>query len=251
MSESQQDNQELLQLAREHFQNNRFSQAEALLNQLVLRSHKEADIFQMLGTIYYDQGKFNKAIRAFRRALELDPAFTDASVGLSIILNDLGRYEEGKKVFEEAKTMLAQRSAAGDPYVNEKLSIKHDELAELYFQYRRYNEALEQYFKSLALSRRKPEITLRIVECYVKMEEYNKAIKHLKDLCHEYPDFHASRLKLGKLYYDSNQVPEAIEQWESVLRKDPDNAQAKDYLRLAQAVEVISLNEDVSAEAHP
>lgn len=234
------DVKELLQAAREKFQEGLYAQAETILNQLVLRSIKEAEIFQMLGTIYYDQGKFNKAIRAFRRALEIDPAFTDASVGLSIILNDLGRYDEGKKVFEEAKTMLAQRASEGDPYVNEKLSIKHDELGEMYSHYGRFNEAIEQYFKALNLSRRKPELTMKIAECYVKLEEYQKAIKFLRELCFEHPDFHGARLRLGKIYYDSHQVPEAVEQWESVLRRDPENKQARDYLRLAQAVEVVN-----------
>lgn len=236
------DEKELLAAAREKFRAGHYPPAEAILNQLVLRSIKDAEIFQMLGTIYYDQGKFNKAIRAFRRALEIDPAFTDASVGLSIILNDLGRYDEGKKVFEEAKTMLAQRAAEGDPYINEKLAMKHDELGELYFQYNRYAEALEQYFKALNLSRRKPEITMKIVEGFVRLEEFQKAIKFLKELCFEYPDFHGARLRLGKLCYDSHQIPEAVEQWETVLRKDPENRQAKDYLRLATAVEVVNLD---------
>lgn len=239
------DEKELLSSAREKFKVNQYAGAEAILNQLVLRSVKDAEIFQMLGTIYYDQGKFNKAIRAFKRALEIDPAFTDASVGLSIILNDLGRYDEGRKVFEEAKTMLARRAAEGDPYINEKLAIKHDELGELYFQYSRFNESLDQYYKALNLSKRKPELTMKIVECFVRLEDFQKAIKSLRELCFEYPEFHGASLRLGKLYYDSNQIPEAIECWENVLRLAPDNKAAREYLQLAQAVEVVNLNPPV------
>src|SRR3954464_4297987 len=94
------DKEELLSTARELFAENKYRGAEPLLQQLILLNSKVPEVFQMLGTIYYDQGKFNKAIRSFKRALELDPTYTDASVGLSIIYNDLGRYEEGKEVFE-------------------------------------------------------------------------------------------------------------------------------------------------------
>ncbi|MEZ4870905.1 MAG: tetratricopeptide repeat protein [Bdellovibrionales bacterium] len=97
------DQTELLVTAKEYFNEGQYRQAEPLLNQIILRNSKNADVFHMLGTIFYDQGKFNKAIRSFKRALEIDPTFTDASVGLSIILNDLGKYDEGQKVFEEAK----------------------------------------------------------------------------------------------------------------------------------------------------
>src|SRR3954453_9220247 len=120
----------MLTTAREYFKENKYSLAEPLLNQLILKNAKSPEVFQMLGTIYYDQGKFNKAIRSFRRALELDPTYTDASVCLSIILNDLGRYEDGRKVFDEAKDILKSRSTTEDPYMNEKFAIKHDELGE-------------------------------------------------------------------------------------------------------------------------
>ena len=158
------DHKDLLRTAEEHFNEGRYPASESILNQLILNGCKEPLLFHMLGTIYYDQGKFNKAIRAFKRALEIDPAFTDASVGLSIILNDLGKYEEGRKVFEEAKALLASKDKTSDPYINEKLSVKHDELGELYFQYERFNEALEQFFKALNLSSRRCEIVMKIVQ---------------------------------------------------------------------------------------
>ena len=66
------DNQrEILATARELFKENKYNQAEPLLNQLILKGSKNPEIFHMLGTIYYDKGKFNKAIKAFKRALEI------------------------------------------------------------------------------------------------------------------------------------------------------------------------------------
>jgi cytochrome c-type biogenesis protein CcmH/NrfG len=229
-------NDEMLDSAREYFRENKYSLAEPILNQLILKNAKSPEVFHMLGTIYYDQGKFNKAIRAFRRALELEPTFTDASVGLSIILNDIGKYEEGRKVFDEARELLARQNSNDDPYINEKFSIKHDELGEMYFQHQRYKEALEQYYKALSLSTRKPELTMKIVECYLRLQESEKALRELRNLVKEYPGFLSARVRLGKILYDTSDVQGAIEQWEAILHRDPNHGEAQRLLRQAQAL---------------
>lgn len=224
---------ELLETTREHFREGNYRIAESLLQQLLLQDSKNPEIFHMLATIYYDQGKFNKAIKTFRRALEIDPSYTDASVGLSIILNDLGKYEEGKKVFVDAQEILARRNHENDPYVQERLATKHDELGELYFQYKRFDEALEQYERALTLSSRKAELKMKIVECFMKKDDANRAFKELRALVQEYPQFIPARLKLGILYWGAKKTMEAVEQWEGVLMRDPDHPQALKYVQMA------------------
>jgi len=226
----------MLVSAREYFKENKYALAEPLLNQLILKNAKSPEVFHMLGTVYYDQGKFNKAIRAFRRALELEPTFTDASVGLSIILNDLGKYEEGRKVFEEARGLLDKQNSSEDPYINEKFSIKHDELGEMYFHHGRFKEALDQYYKALSLSTRKPELTMKLVECFNRLEDYDKAVKELRSLIKDFPGFLSARVRLGKLLYDTGDISGAVAQWEATTHRDPQHAEAQRLLRQAQAI---------------
>ena len=235
---------ELFKQAEEYFRADQYAKAERYLKELVLKDYKKALVFHMLGTIYYDSGKFNKAIRAFQRALEIDPSLTDASIGLSIIFNDLGRYEEGQKIFSEAQQRLKRKSVE-DPKFNQLLSIKCTELGDLYFKYGHFEEALEHFQKALDLSIRKIGITMKIVECYVKEGYYEKAIHMLRALCKTHPRFMAGRLKLGKLYYDSHQVPMAILQWEHVLTVEPENLQAKEYLKLTDSIGVIHTVKDI------
>ncbi|MEK6554438.1 MAG: tetratricopeptide repeat protein [Bdellovibrionota bacterium] len=234
---------ELFTTAEDHFKDNEYAAAEPILNQLVLKSIKKPEVFHMLGTIYYDQGKFNKAIRSFKRALEINPGFTDSSVGLSIILNDLGRYEEGQKVFDEARAMLSLRSTNNDHFMNEKFSQKHIELGDLYFQHNRMNEALEEFEKALTLTPQNLDVQMKMIDIYIAQKNTSLAIKELRALVRENPALVPARLKLGKSFYDSHQIPEAIEQWENALRYEPGNTVARDYLRLAQTVQVTSLNE--------
>lgn len=233
---------DMLAEARENFIEGNYKVAEPILSQMILQNSRDPEVYQMLATIFYDKGQFNKAIKTFKRALEIDPTYTDASVGLSIILNDLGRYDEGKKIFEDARGILDRKTGKMDTYVEEKIASKHEELADLYFQYKRYNEALDQLLKAQKLSTRKAEISLRIAECHVKLGDDSRAIKDLKALVREYPHLTAARMKLGILYYNSNNLAEAVEQWESVLLRDPDHPEAHKYLRMANAVGLTSLS---------
>ncbi|MBK9293776.1 MAG: tetratricopeptide repeat protein [Oligoflexia bacterium] len=235
------DEQELLEVAREKFRNGQLPIAERLLQQLLLINNRLPEVYQMLGTIYYDQGKFTKAIQTFKRALEIDPTFTDASIGLSIIYNDLGKYEEGKAVFQEAQRVLAFKKTKSDPYIEEKLSLKHLELGDLYFQYQRFDEALEQYYKASSLTIRKPDAHMKIVEVYIKKNQASKAVKELRKLIDSFPGYIPARLKLGVVFYNSNKVVEALQEWEGVLSRDPLNSDAQNYLKLAQEAGVTSI----------
>lgn len=233
--------EDALSEAKNSFINGNYKVAEPILQQMVLQGSRNPEVFQMLATIFYDKGQFNKAIKTFKRALEINPTYTDASVGLSIILNDLGRYDEGKKVFDDARKLLDQRSGTADPYIDEKLASKHEELADMYFQYGRFNESLEQLLKAQKLSSRRAEISMRIADCFVKLSDTQKAIRTLQNILREYPQFNPARMKLGLIYYNNQNLAEATEQLENVLARDPQHAEAKKLLKMAQAVGITTL----------
>ncbi len=233
---------DMLSEGRGYFINGNYKMAEPILNQLLLKNTRNPEVYQMLATMYYDKGQFSKAIKTFKRALEIDPTYTDASVGLSIILNDLGKYEEGKQIFLDAQMQLEKKTGKQDPFVDEKLASKHEELADLYYQYKRYNEALDQLLKAQKLSSRKAEITLRISEVYVQLGQTDRAIKDLRTLIRDYPHLIPARLKLGAIYYNSNNIAEATEQWENILIRDPQHPEALRYLKMAQAAGITSID---------
>lgn len=232
---------DLLQEAKEYFKQGQYNIAEQLLGRLVLSNTKDPEVYHMLATIFYDRGQFSKAIRTFKRALELDPTYTDASVGLSIILNDLGKYEEGKKVFLEADRILRQKKQQADPYMDEKIATKHQELADLYLQTHRPKEALEQLLRAQKLSSRRAEISLRIADCYLQTQEQEKAILTLRQLIKDYPNFLTARMRLGNLLYQLGRVAEATHMWESVLAREPQHEEAKKRIEMAQAVGVTEM----------
>lgn len=233
--------QELLHLARDKFIAGDYKATQTLIAQILPKNEKIPEVFQMLATIFYSNGQFNKAIKTFKRALDIDPYYTDASVGLSIILNDLGRYEEGRKVFLEAQSLLERKNRKPDPSVNDKLASKYEELADLLLQCQKYEEAIDYFQKALALTQRKQQVTLSLVECLIKMGAKDKALRELKNLLKEFPHFIAGRNRLASLLYEMNKVPEAVQQWETVLTRDPKNPEALKSLKMAQSTSIADL----------
>ena len=99
----------------------------------------------------------------------------------------------------------------------------------------------KQLLKAQKLSARKAEITLRIAECQLALGNTDRAVKDLKNIIREYPQYIAARLKLGLILYNSNNVADAVEQWENILLKDPDHPEALRYLKMAQAAGITSI----------
>ncbi|MDZ4662624.1 MAG: tetratricopeptide repeat protein [Pseudomonadota bacterium] len=230
------DAKEILEIAKKHFHEGNYVSAESLLGQVLISNLKSPDAYYMLGTINYDKGKFNKSVEFYKKALAVDPGFTDASVGLSILLNDLGRYDEGREVFQKAREHLELRSPELDPYIEEKFAQKHEELGSLYAQSKRHKEAIEQFTKAIEFTnQRKPEIAMKAVECLMSLGSQRKALKELKFITREFPHYLPARIYLGKLYYNLNRITDAMEQWNGVLLRDPENLEAQRYARIAQS----------------
>ena len=229
---------DLLETAKSFFKENIYTRAEPILHQLALSGQgspsEQAEVWHMIAVILYDRGRFTKAIKTFRRALEIDPTFTDASVGLSIILNDLGRYEEGRKVFQDAQAALNRKSFDQDSMLKERLAAKHHELGDMYLSHNRWDDAIDQYKQALAILPQKVELRLKVVDALAGKGELGQAFKEIRQIVQEQPTNHSARLKFGFMLYQSKRVADAIDQWETILLRDPDHPQAKEYMRMAR-----------------
>jgi tetratricopeptide (TPR) repeat protein len=229
---------DLLETARSFFRENLYAQAEPILHQLAVNGFgkpvEQAEVWHMIAVILYDRGRFTKAIKTFRKALEVDPTFTDASVGLSIILNDLGRYEEGRQVFLDAQSALNRKNFDQDTLLKERLAAKHHELADMYFSHKRWDDAIDQYRQALTILPAKSDLRLRIIDSLSNKGELGQAFREIRQLVQEQPLNSKARLKFGFMLYQAKRVADAIDQWETILLRDPENPQAKEYLRMAR-----------------
>lgn len=237
---ARQDPDELFSAAKEYFNEGHYKIVEPMLQQLMIIDDRNPEVHYMAGTLYFEKGQLKKALASFKKSLEIDPNFTDSSIGLSIILNDLGRYGEGKQVFEEAYALMKQKDASGsEPYVNEKLAQKHEELADLYFLYKRYEEALENYNRAADFSKNHLNYKIKAVDSLINMKLLSRALKEAQAVEERYSHNVDLLLKIAQIYFQLNNVEKAEEYWEKVLSQDPSNAEAKSHLRYSQREVVI------------
>jgi tetratricopeptide (TPR) repeat protein len=202
--------QSLLRTAKEHFNKGHYKLAEPILLQLENEALQSPDLYYMLATIFFDRGQLKKAIALFRKSLEIDPTFTDSSVGLSIILNDLGRYEEAKQIFETAyANMKAKQTSGIDKNLNEKLAAKHAELGQLYMLHEMYSQASEEYTKAAKLSPNAVDYKIRLGECHLKLKDGESAITDFEDALR---DKYAmdTHMKLVEAYNEVGQKDKAL-----------------------------------------
>lgn len=235
--------QQLLSTGRELFKKNSLKKAFIIFEEVIALNPDNSEAYFHMGNIFHIQGQLGKAIKAFNKVLSLDPSHTDASISLSVILNDIGRYEEAQKIFDKANSQVKnQNIGVQDPHINKKFSLKHFELAEMYFSYERYEEALFEYNKACGLDPENLEIRIKIAKAYSKKGYLAKAFEELRKLKSEHPSYIPARVALGLLHYGKGNAIEAQNEWENALLKEPHNEEIQMYLNISHSATETNLN---------
>lgn len=219
--------------ANQHFIAGDYKKAEPILHQLVLKNYKNAKLFYMLGAIQYQKNDIKKALRSFKRSLDIDPSFTDAGIGLSIIYNDLGHYKEGRKVFIDTQRHLKPSTESN--LLSErkrKYLSKHLELANMYNEDKQYSEALNQLVKAKSYSSTNSKIQILISECLLNMKQYQKAINELKLVLVNDENNVSALMRLGQVYNLVGKKSEAESSFQKVLLIDPHHLGANQRINL-------------------
>ncbi len=231
-------NEQLLKTARECFDKQEYKKTQVVLNEIIESDDKNIEALFLLANIFHINGEIGKAIKAFNKVLNLNPEHTDAAISLSVLYNDIGQYEEAKKVFDTANDRVKGKNKGSglheDKHINKKFASKHYELADLYLSYNRFDEALFEFNKVVGLDAENLEARVKIAKVYAKKGFVVKAIEELRNLKNEEPSYAPARIALGVIHYGNGNVIEAQTEWEKVLIKDPFNSEASMYMNLSK-----------------
>lgn len=235
---------DLMRKAKDAFQKNDLKTAALFFNEIIDSDPNATEAYFYMANIFHMRGELGKAVRGFNRVLELDPHHTDASISLSVILNDIGKYEEAKAVFDKANQhiKLSPQQGLAEPHVNKKFSLKHYEIAEMYASYQRWDEALFEYNKAAGLDPDNLEIRIKVAKLYSKKGFVSKAFEELKRLKTEHPHYVPARMALGLLYYGNGNIIEAQSEWQNVIAREPNHSEAQMYLQLSRSATETNLS---------
>ena len=160
---------------------------------------------------YFQKGLEEKKVRRylvasdyFTKAIELNPAFTDAYIENGYANNEMRKTDVAKAAFTKALELDPQND----------LVIK--ELANIYFNYRQYQNALDMAQKCKTCSNKDRIIAM----CYYNMEDYGKAEKLLLSVVNKNPKDAEITYILASNYLDMGLESKAITWYENAVLLD-------------------------------
>ncbi len=225
---------QLLTLGRGYFEKRQYAQAERYLSQVDEQSQSFPDVYNMLGIIYHDEGRFDHAEKAFETALRLNPAYTEAALNLAVVYNELGKYQEARKVYQTALTR--QRGAAGqlDPFVKGKIANRYADIGDVFASSGLWPQAIAEYRRALDLCPQFADIHLRLANAYRDGGQLAQATGELEEIVRQNPGYVPGRIHYGISLYSAGRKADAVKVWEDILVHDPGNKSAEMYLHLVR-----------------
>jgi tetratricopeptide (TPR) repeat protein len=228
-------NQELqkeINFGKELLKAKKYDKAEEVLLRIV-KKHQLADVYNALGLVYADQGKFNFAEIAFQKALKINPQYMEAALNLSVIYNNLGLAKKSKEIYKTLQKYGAKSRGAVDPLLMAKLSNLNAEIGDLYHSVGEYKEAVEAYERAVDLCPHFIDIQTKLATAYRESGQSAKALKIFQKYKSKAARFSPFWISMGVTYYAKNKNKEAQAAWKKALQIEPSNKTALAYSKLA------------------
>lgn len=240
---------QLLALGREHYEKREFDKAEHYLKQVLERGEtKYADVYNMLGVIHHDRGRFEEAQGAFEESLAINPNYTEAALNLAVTYNDLGRYDEAKKIYRAALARGEDSPGQLDPFVKGKIANLHAEVAQAYIDAGMPADAMHELRKAVLLCPTFADLRLRLANLYRQQGDLDAARFELDEAISAKPNYVPAHVSLGVVLLALGKPEQALERWTAALDIDPENKAAKMYVRMARASQAQSVAPPAKAE---
>lgn len=220
------------------FRKGNFAEAEDLLTRVLAKKPRFADLHGLLGIIKHDRGEFAKAIGHFKKALEINPDYAEVRLNLMITYNDLGKYEEAKKLLDHSQEYTTEDGLQIDPISLSKIANSHAYTAELYIAIDDHKNAARELEQALALRPQYADLRVRLGIAYRMQGRLTDSVIQLVEALKINPNYVYARVQLGLSYFEMKKEPEALRQWELVLTIDPKNELAQTYKELLESGEL-------------
>ena len=200
---------QLLALAREHYGRSEYDKAEYLLKQVVSKTDRFADVYNMLGVISYSRGDFKHAEASFERAVQLNPSYTEALLNLMVAYNDLGRYEDARKIYGKVRR-VGSSSGEPDPFAKGKIANMHADLSQAYQDAGMRPDAIVELEKAVRLCPTFADLRTRLATLYRDAGDNARAKEQLGAAKQANPNYLQARTVLAVILLSEGRNAAAI-----------------------------------------
>jgi superkiller protein 3 len=126
-----------------------------------------------MGDAYYRLKKYNEAIDAFQKAIEIDPKYAYAYNNMGIALRKQGKYNDAIAAYKKAIEVDPK-----DAYAYNNMGVALNEQ-------KRYNEAVASYQKAIELDPADTSAKTNLTEVYLNAEYFENAFELANNLLKE------------------------------------------------------------------
>ena len=207
------------------------------------------DVHNMLGYIHSEQGRPEEACEAFERALAINPHYTEATLNLAVVYNELGRYDEGRKLYEQAHN---SRGAGGleelEPLARGKIANMHRDLADAYLAVGLADHAIKELQKALRVCPTFVDIRTKLANTLRDAGRFAQSLDEFQAICDLSPDYLPARTHYGVTLWRVGRISEARAQWQEVMERDPSNRSCQVYLKMTDGQDDATVEVQQSAE---
>ncbi len=223
---------ELLARGRELYEARDHYNAEPVLSELERSGTTFADVYDMLGVIAHQRGDLAMAEARFRKAVELNPGYTDALLNLAVTLNELRKYDEARQIFERLGNKTSTNDAVIESFARGKIANMHAELAQAYSDLGHLNEAIEQMEKAVRLCPSFADLRVKLAMFYRDAGRHEYARHELQAAVDANPKFVRAHILLGATQLTLGDKAAARTSWEEALSIEPESVRASSYLKM-------------------
>ncbi len=159
-----------------------------------------------LGVSYQNQKDYFKAIGAYKKAIELDPAYTEAYNNLGLLYQEIGDDNNAFEIFQKLIKINPQYEKA------------YNNLGILLYQNGRYEEALEAFQKAIAINPNNIESYINLGVLSKKQGQWAKAVEFYQKALSINPLHKETHYNIGLLYEQMEQIDLAIEHYQKFVQ---------------------------------
>jgi len=194
-----------------HLREGRAKLALDEFKQAIKQDKKNPYFYKGLGLAYAQLNEFKDAAKAFEKALDLNPYYTDVRNDLGTVLMLRGKREEGKQEF---------LAAFNDP-TNPTPEIAARNLGRAFLEEKNYAQALSWFRTSLNRNSTYDDAHLGVADTLVALGRLDEAITQLEVAVGPMPKSAALQGALGTALYRAGRFTEARTHLEQAARLDP------------------------------
>ncbi len=190
----------------------RTDQAGRYLSNILGKEAQDANGFLQIADTFRITEEYERAVEAYRRALEMDPGHAQARAGLGDALYRLQRYEEAIDSMQQALALQPDQPSA---------PALHYLTGESWQALNRPEQAQEQYESALRINPEFDDAARRLAELLFAQQRYREALDIYQSMADRNPDDAGTHSNIGSVLYMLGRPEEALQKYEQALSLDP------------------------------